>query len=68
MKDYSVTIRSTNGSACVVFITAACINDLIRAGWSLEQATEAVEQNAFSNAINRGEIKDDDCWIESYNR
>ena len=68
MKDYSVTIRS-RGLACVVFINAACINDLVRAGWSLEQATSEVEQNAFSNAINRGEIPDDpDCWIESYNR
>ena len=66
MKDYSVTLRDINGKECVVSIGADCINDLVRAGWSLEQATEGVEQNAFANAIHHGEI-DENCWIESYN-
>ena len=68
VKDYSITLRDVNGKTCELFISADSINDLMRYGdVTLDQAIEAVEQNAGDNAIARGNI-DADCWIESINR
>jgi len=68
VKDYSITLRDVNGKTCELFINADSINDLMRYGdVTLDQAIEAVEQNAGDNAIARGDI-DADCWIESINR
>lgn len=68
VKDYSITLRDVNGKTCELFINADSINDLMRYGdVTLDQAIEAVEQNAGDNAIARGDI-DANCWIESINR
>ena len=68
IKDYAITLRDINGKECELFINADSIYDLLRHGdITLDQAIDAVEQNAGDNAIARGEI-DADCWIESSTR
>lgn len=67
MKDYTVTLRDTTGKTCVVHIGGDAIVYQMEHGASESDAVEGIEQNAFANAIQRGEIGED-CWVESYNR
>lgn len=54
-KDYSVTIQDSAGRTTVLYINGASIDEL---GGS-ESAREAVESNAYQNAIAAGEIGED---------
>jgi len=68
IKDYAITVRDINGKECELYINADSINELMRHGdFTLNQAIEAVEQNAGDNAIASGDI-DADCWIVSSTR
>ena len=62
-KDYALNMRDNTGKTCTLYITGACIDDLMRAGWSESEAIEDVESNAFWNAIYDGEIGED-AWLE----
>jgi hypothetical protein len=62
MKDYEVNLIDSTGKTLCVSINADCILELIKSGLSEAIATEQVEQNAFQNAIARGDIGED-CWL-----
>lgn len=66
-RDYSITLQDSSGNVCTISINGACIDDLIKSGYSESEAVESVEQNAGDNAIARGDIGAD-CWIVSINR
>ena len=60
--DYAVTLEDRTGRRVPVYINADSITELMATGLSEDRAAEEVEQNAFQNAIARGEISED-CWI-----
>lgn len=66
-RDYSITLEDATGKTCTISINGACIDDLIKGGYSESEAVESVEQNAGDNAIACGKIAAD-CWIVSINR
>ncbi len=62
LRDYSVTLTDASTRTAEVSINADSIREAMAYGSSLEGARHDVEQNAFQNAIARGEIAAD-CWI-----
>lgn len=60
--DYSVKIQDSAGRTAELFITGACIDELIASGASESEARESVEGNAFWNAVERGEIGEE-AWM-----
>lgn len=66
MKDYSITLEDATGKTCTISINGACIDDLMKIGYTEAEAIESVEQNAGDNAIARGDISEA-CWIVSIN-
>ena len=62
MKDYEVGLIDSTGKTALVYINSDSIKEAIKSGISKAIATEQVEQNAFQNAIARGDIGED-CWL-----
>ena len=62
MTDYSLTMKDGTGRTCELNINADSIAELVRDGYSADEAQEIVEGNAFQNAIARGEIGTD-AWL-----
>jgi len=62
MKDYEVNLIDSTGKTARVYINSDSIKEAIKSGISEAIATEQVEQNAFQNAIARGDIGED-CWL-----
>ena len=60
--DYNIKLQDNAGRTAELFITGACIDELIASGASESEARESVESNAFWNAIDAGEIGED-AWI-----
>jgi hypothetical protein len=59
MKDYEVNLIDSTGKTARVYINSDSIKEAIKSGISEAIATEQVEQNAFQNAIARGDIGED---------
>jgi hypothetical protein len=62
LKDYGITMRDAAGRSCRLSINADSIMEHMQRGASLENATAEVQDNAFQNAIARGEIGAD-AWL-----
>jgi hypothetical protein len=60
--DYSIKMTDRTCRVAVICINGASIDEQVADGYSLSEAVENVEGNAFQNAIARGEINDD-AWI-----
>lgn len=63
--DYGIILRDKSGRIVTLSIIGACIDDLIKDGYSKSEAVESVEGNAFQNAVARGEIGDDAVIISA---
>jgi hypothetical protein len=57
--DYSAKLIDATGRELEVSINGASIDEMVATGLTQESAREEVEQNAFQNAIARGEISAD---------
>lgn len=62
LKDYSVKLIDSTGRIAEISIDADSIRETVKDGLSFSLAVEAVEQNAFQNAIHKGLIGPD-CWV-----
>lgn len=61
-KDFEITMQDGTGRFVTLYITGASIDELIATGMPEWQAVEESQNNAFGNAIARGEIGDD-AWL-----
>lgn len=60
--DYSIKLQDSAGRTTELFITGACIDELIALGVPEYEAREDVQNNAFANAIASERIGED-AWI-----
>lgn len=60
--DYSLKMQDGTGRTTELFINGACIDEVIATGVPEYEAIEGVQNNAFWNAVDRGEIGED-AWI-----
>jgi hypothetical protein len=58
-KDYAVQMIDSTGRKVTLCINGDSVNEMVRDGYSVEDAKQSQEDNAFQNAIARGEIGKD---------
>jgi len=60
--DYTITMQDRAGCYVVLSINGASLDELIRGGYSMVDATECLESNAFGAAIDNHQIGAD-AWL-----
>lgn len=61
-KDFAITMQDGTGRFVTLYITGASIDEMIATGMPEWLAVEENQNNAFGNAIARGEIGED-AWL-----
>lgn len=61
-RDYAIKMRDTEGTTVTLYINGASVDEMVKCGYTHEEASRLVESDAFYAAVDAAEIKRD-AWI-----